>query len=257
MIMKNLAAFLLLTSAPLCQAASLQSATVTRVVNEVNIYKPGASAKSASVGTTVRGRTSVQTGAKSRSELKFQDSTITRLGANSVFSFQQGTRDLQLKQGTLLLQVPKNAGGARIRTSTVTAAITGTTIMMEFFENKWIKIIVLEGTLEVFLNDSKRRIIIKAGQMLFMKDNGKGVPNPVDIDLARTMRTSHLVRMSPLDPKALGAIEKRIVIQKDEKNRGVLVGVNVVPRTRADQVMENNRTTRDIREEGGSGGQTD
>ena len=248
MIMKNLAAFLILASAPLCQAATFQSATVTRVVNEVKIYKPGASAKSATVGTTVRGRTSVQTGAKSRSELKFQDSTITRLGANSVFSFQQGTRDLHLKQGTLLLQVPKNAGGARIRTSAVTAAITGTTIMMEFFLNKWIKIIVLEGTLEVFLNDTNRRIIIKAGQMLFMKDNGKGVPNPVNIDLARTMRTSQLVLMSPLDPKALGAIEKRLVIQQDDKNRGVLVGVNVVPRTRADQVMENRRTTRDIRD---------
>lgn len=33
---------------------------------------------------------------------------------------------MEIKQGSFLLQVPKNAGGATIRTSTVTAAITGT-----------------------------------------------------------------------------------------------------------------------------------
>lgn len=247
--MKNIAAFLLLAAAPLCHAATLQSAKVTRVVNDVKIYKPGASAQSAKVGSTVTGKTSVQTGSKSRSELKFQDSTITRLGANTVFSFQQGTRDLQLQQGTLLLQVPKNAGGARIRTSTVTAAITGTTIMIEYIAGKWIKIIVLEGSLDVFLNAVGRRVTINEGQMLFLKDNGQGIPNPVDIDLARLMRSSRLVSLAPLDPTALGAIDRRIAIQTREKKDGTLVGANVVPRTRGDQALQDQRNIRDIRED--------
>ncbi len=248
MTMKHLAAFLILATAPLCHADTLQSATVTRVVNEVNIYKPGSSAQPAKPGSSVRGQTSVQTGANSRSELRFQDATITRLGANTVFSFQQGTRDLQLQQGTLLLQVPKNAGGARIRTSTVTAAITGTTILMEFLQNKWIKIIVLEGKLDVFLNAIGRRVTINEGQMLFMKDNGQGIPNPVDVDLARLTRSSRLVTMAPLPPNAQGAIDRRIVIQTDEKKDGTLVGANVVPRTRGDQALQDQRNVRDIRD---------
>jgi cyclopropane fatty-acyl-phospholipid synthase-like methyltransferase len=63
--------------------------------------------------------------------LLFRDQTLTRLGADTFFSFTQGTRDLTLERGTLLLQVPKGRGGARIRTAAVTASITGTTILLE------------------------------------------------------------------------------------------------------------------------------
>ncbi|NNM28027.1 MAG: hypothetical protein HKO57_00775, partial [Akkermansiaceae bacterium] len=178
--------------APFTHAASLQSATVTRVINDVRIYSPGADGRTASTGDVIRGRNSLHTGRRSRSELRFQDNTITRLGANSIFSFAQGTRDLQLEQGTLLLQVPRNAGGARIRTATVTASITGTTILMEFFAGKWVKIIVLEGRLEAFLNTVGRRVTILAGQMLVMRANDRRVPQPVDIDLKRNVETSPL-----------------------------------------------------------------
>jgi quercetin dioxygenase-like cupin family protein len=173
-------------------AATLDSATVTRVYNDVRIYPPGSSAKPATVGSTIRGRTSLQTGRNSRSELRFQDDTLTRLGQNSVFSFQQGTRDLQLEQGTLLLQVPKRAGGARIRTATVTAAITGTTVMMEYHKDKWCKIIVLEGTLDAYLNKGQRRVTIKPGQMLVMPANAQRIPKPVDVDVQRLQKTSKL-----------------------------------------------------------------
>jgi hypothetical protein len=139
-------------ASPAVQAAKLQSATVTRVINDVRIYRPGESVIGAKIGNVISGKTSLQTGRDSRSELRFQDSTLTRIGQNSVFSFQQGSRDLQLDKGTILLQVPKRAGGARIRTATVTAAITGTTIMMEYYKGKWVKVIVLEGDLELFLN---------------------------------------------------------------------------------------------------------
>ena len=132
-----------LLAVPFAGAESLESAQVSKIVNDVRIYRPDQAVRKARLGDLVTGRTSVQTGRRSRSELRVQDQTITRLGANSVFSFEPGTRDLHLQQGTLLLQVPKNAGGARINTPTVSAAVTGTTVMIEYFGNQWAKMIVL------------------------------------------------------------------------------------------------------------------
>ena len=77
-------------------------------------------------------------------------------GANSVFPFFRGTLELELNQGVIFMQVPKNAGGATIQTAAVTAAITGTTIAIEYSKSKGkshgaVKIQVLEGTLRVYL----------------------------------------------------------------------------------------------------------
>ena len=213
-------------------AATLQSATVTRVIKDVKIYRPGATATEASVGNVIQGRTSLQTGRDSRSELRFQDRTLTRVGQNSVFSFQQGTRDLELSQGTILLQVPKRAGGARIRTATVTAAITGTTILMEYHRGKQVKIIVLEGDLELFLNTVKRRVKIKAGQMLVMRANATKVPQPVDIDLKRLQKTSLLAGdklFKPLPAGALALINQAIAQQDQLLKQGTLSSPSTNP----------------------------
>lgn len=206
-------------------AAPLQTAKVTRVFNDVRIHKPGTSSKDAAVGSTIQGRTSLQTGANSRSELKFQDDTLTRLGQNSVFSFRQGTRDLQLDQGTLLLQVPKRAGGARIRTATVTAAVTGTTIMMEYYKDKWCKIIVLEGSLDVFINKVKRQVTIKAGEMLVMPSNSPRIPNTVSVDIARLQQSSALAGpkfFASLPPATQAQINQTVTQQQTLIQKGAL-----------------------------------
>ena len=206
-------------------AANLQSATVTRVIKDVKIYRPGAASVTASVGNVIRGRTSLPTGRNSRSELRFQDDTLTRLGQNSVFSFQQGSRDLELNQGTILLQVPKQAGGARIRTATVTAAITGTTILMEYHKGKWAKVIVLEGDLNLFLNGVGRRVKVESGQMLVMRANATKVPQPVDVDLKRLQETSLLAGeklFAPLPEKVLALISQTITQQGEMMQQGTL-----------------------------------
>jgi hypothetical protein len=212
-------------------AAPLQSAKVTKVVNDVRLFKPTAAARKARLGDLVSGKTSLQTGRRSRSELRFQDDTITRIGSNSIFSFEKGTRDLRLEQGTILLSVPKNAGGARIRTATVTAAVTGTSIMMEYFRNKWVKIIVLEGSLVTWLEREgpQRRQTIKAGQMMMLKANDRRMPNPVEIDLKRLMQTSGLANQQtfgPLPASATDRISEAVTKQDGLKSEGFLVPIN-------------------------------
>jgi len=176
-------------------AAELKEARVTQIVRDVKLLSNAAAARPAVVNDQVRDGTAVRTGIESRSELMFTDATLARLGANTIFSFTEGTRNLELTDGAMLLRVPKNAGGAKINTAAVTAAITGTTIMLEFHKNSYIKFIVLEGTGRIFIpNHLGESVLVHAGQMLITKPNAKSLPNPVDVDIRKLMKTSRLIR---------------------------------------------------------------
>ncbi|MDP9005035.1 MAG: FecR family protein, partial [Verrucomicrobiota bacterium] len=89
------------------QAGPLTEARVTKIINSVQVVDPVKGAHSASLQETIKDEIELKTGVKSRSELLFQDNTLTRIGPETVFSFKAGTREMSLDRGTMLLQVPK------------------------------------------------------------------------------------------------------------------------------------------------------
>ena len=105
-------------------ALDFSQARVTQVIQDVKVMPSGAAARPATVNETVHQGSAVQTGVKSRSELTFQDQSITRLGDQTIFNVG-GSRTIQLGSGQFLLYVPKNSGGAKVKMGSVTAAITG------------------------------------------------------------------------------------------------------------------------------------
>ena len=105
-------------------ALDFSQARVTQVIQDVKVMPSGAAARPATVNETVHQGSAVQTGVKSRSELTFQDQSITRLGEQTIFNVG-GSRTIQLGSGQFLLYVPKNSGGAKVKMGSVTAAITG------------------------------------------------------------------------------------------------------------------------------------
>jgi hypothetical protein len=219
---------LILATAAIAHADTLRTAKVSQAINQVTLYPEGSSARPAQTGDNITGSSSLQTGRRSRAEITFQDQTITRIGQNSVFSFRSGTRDLELQQGSVLLQVPKNAGGAQIRTATVTAAITGTTTMFEYEPHQWVKLITLEGCQKLFIKGHKHPVLVPAGQMIIMNPDGRVIPQPVIVDIARLLATSVLAgkgTFGPLPPKALSLIAQSIDQQKKDKNNGILLPV--------------------------------
>jgi hypothetical protein len=119
------AAFLLLFRASDAVADPLKQARVTQVIQDVRLLPSNAAPRPASVNDNVHGDTAVRTGIQSRSELTFPDQTLTRLGEQTIFTFKAETRTLNLGGGAILLSVPKKAGGTKIQTATVTAAISG------------------------------------------------------------------------------------------------------------------------------------
>src|SRR4029077_14406157 len=89
-------------------AQQLQQARVTAVINDVKLLPTQAAPRPAVVNDEVKIGTAVRTGSDSRTELTFSDLTITRLGANTVFSFKPGTREVKLNNGAILVSVPPN-----------------------------------------------------------------------------------------------------------------------------------------------------
>lgn len=218
-------------------AAPLEQAKVTRIINDVKVVDPNGADRAAHLDDTIRGEIGLRTGIKSRSELLFQDDTLTRIGPESYFSFRPGTREIDLKSGSLLLQVPKNLGGAKIHAAAVTASITGTTIMMEYQPNRSLKVLVLEGSLRLstggLMGDS---LMLLPGKMVIMSPDAKHIPDPVTVDLKKLTQTSKLVnlaggkavRASKTVLPSNGLIEKEVALQDSGKAGHRLTETNLV-----------------------------
>ena len=173
-------------------AAQLQEARVTQVVNDVKLLLEQSAPRPATISDLIRHGTAVRTGTQSRSELTFADLTITRLGANTIFSFKEGTREMTLTDGAILFQVPKGSGGATIRTVGVTAAITGTTGIAEFHPattshpqlSKWL---CLEGTFHLYLPNGQS---VELGPGKIVTADGKSFSKVSTFDIAKLISTS-------------------------------------------------------------------
>ena len=211
-------------------AGPLTSAEVTKIINRVSVIDPAKGDRPATLRDVIKDDLGLQTGARSRSELLFQDNTLTRIGAETFFSFKTGTRDMTLEKGSMLLQVPKGLGGAKIHTAAVTAAITGTTIMMEYSPGQYLKVLVLEGSLRLSRNGSfGNSLVLHPGKMVIMRPDAKKIPDPIDVDLAEIVKTSTLVNFpgGNILP-SMSLIQAAISDQNKEVAKGTLVPTNLV-----------------------------
>ena len=213
-------------AATAASAAPLREGEFTRVINDVRILPGDSSPVPAKVGGRIDGRSAVATGAQSRAEIRFSDNTLTRVGANSVFRMDPSSRTVEMDKGVILLQVPKQLGGAKVRTAAVTAAITGTTILLEFTKDGFMKIIVIEGEVDVSLNERRSQFrTLTSGDMWISRTNDKsGLPMPVQVDLERLKKTSKLLNEKEFD--SLGNQKQMAAALKDQgkkKETGELV----------------------------------
>ncbi|PYL02699.1 MAG: hypothetical protein DME32_05780 [Verrucomicrobia bacterium] len=208
-------------------AAQRKEARVSQVARDVNLLAPHAAARPAHLNDNVPEGSAVRTGVDSRAELTFADLTITRIGANSIFSFEENGRNVNVENGAILLRVPADSGGARIRSSALTVGITGTTVMFEHHRRTYTKLIVLEGSSEAWLSKQPgKRVRVRGGQMLIVKAGATHLPEPVDIDVDRLLRTAILITEFPPLP-SLNLI--RNVVNDQKKSGGPLVNPLIDP----------------------------
>jgi len=184
-------------------AEELKEAKVTQVVQDVKVLPSGAAARRATVNETVHKGSAVQTGVQSRSELTFQDKSITRLGEKTIFTIGKGARTMDLGSGQFLLYVPKNSGGAKVKMGSVTAAITGTTVLGNVQPNGIVEFTVLEGTANVRLDSVAQCLQIHAGQKVTYDPIAGRLGNPVDVDIQQQLSSPLVADFGKLPSAAL------------------------------------------------------
>ena len=200
--------------------AALKESTFTQVLNDVTVLStPARNAKPAHVNDLVQAPEVVRTGVKSRAELKAPDQTLTRVGANSVFSFEGDGRNMKLEQGSLLFHSPKGKGGGTIKTGGASAAVLGTTVIVACTANGGFKAIILEGRGRVTLPNG-RSVELKAGQLIFVLPGGQEFGPILNINLGKLVAGSNLVRGFPDDLPSTERIEQAIAEQDRKMANG-------------------------------------
>jgi hypothetical protein len=213
-----------------CPALALASpanqARVSRVVNDVRLVAVDGTAHPAALNNEVREGATIRTGKESRAELTFSDGTVARLSANTVFTITNGKRNLDLKEGALLLETPKDARGAKVSSKEVAVAITGTTVVFESYATHF-KLLVLDGTGRLYrpqhFGDS---VLVRAGQMVFGRAEAP-VSDPVDFDLDKFLKTSRFVTDFEL-LRSRTLMASQVEEQQRAKSKKGLIDTNLV-----------------------------
>src|SRR6266513_4774167 len=187
--------FWLVGAAPFVSAAQLDQAQVSQVIQDVRLLEAHGAPRPAVVNAKVTQGMGVRTGVESRAELTFTDLTLTRLGANTIFSFKQGARELDLTSGAVLLEVPPKAPAVKINTAAVTAAITGGTAL--FATGPPTKFMVLEGIGTFYpTGHPERAATINGGEMMTMTADRR-MTKPEKFDVKLVLKTSRLIKDFP------------------------------------------------------------
>jgi hypothetical protein len=180
-----------LAAGPLSNGAPLRSARVSAVIHDVRLLPSNAAPRPAAVNDNVGLGTAVRTGTESRAELTFADLTVTRLGENTIFSFNERARELNVTKGAILLEVPSKAPPARINTAAVTAAVMGGTAL--FATGPPTKFMVLEGVGTFYpAGHPEKAVTVHAGEMVMMNADGH-ITEPTKFNVQLVLETSQLI----------------------------------------------------------------
>jgi hypothetical protein len=207
--------FWLVGVAPFVTADQLQQAHVSQVIQDVRLMEAHGAPHPAVVNAKVTEGMGVRTGVESRAELTFTDLTLTRLGANTIFSFKQGARELDLTSGAVLLQVPPKAPAVKVNTSAVTAAVTGGTAL--FATGPPTKFMVLEGIGTFYpTGHPERSATVNGGEMMTMTADGR-MTKPEKFDVKQVLKTSRLIKdFPPLEnlPLVMAVVDLQLAQQQ-------------------------------------------
>lgn len=218
------------------QAADLKQSKITQVVNDVAIITAAQQQpKPAVVNETFSIPDILRTGKASRAELVAKDETITRVGADTIFSFDPANRTIDLKRGSLLFHSPSGKGGGTIRTGSATASVLGTTLIVSTTPNGGMKVLDLEGKVEVNFPHINKKQRLAPGQMTFILPGGKQLAPVIVFRLDELVKNSQLVKgfgdPLPSMPLIQKQIDRQLKLIKAGRasDTGLLVGESATP----------------------------
>ncbi len=206
---------------PCLPGATLDRSTFTEVVNRVSIIDSVThQTRPAHEHGLFVAPDVLRTGADSRAEMMADDHTVTRVGANTIFSFSPHSRELELRQGAILFQSPSGKGGGAIRTQAASAAVLGTTIIVAATPTGAMKVLLVEGTGRVITSTGEKHTL-RAGQMIIVE--ARRCSAVMDFRLRDEVQRARLVQGFRLRLPSEGKIMRAEHAQQQAMERGQLV----------------------------------
>ena len=114
----------------LAQANLLTRAEIYKLVNQAQLLPKGRSPRPAKLEDVLVPLDALQTAQRSKAELLFNEGSLARLGASTIFRFVPGTRSFQLQHGKLLAMIPPELGSTTILTPEALVIIRGTALLV-------------------------------------------------------------------------------------------------------------------------------
>jgi uncharacterized protein YoaH (UPF0181 family) len=196
-------------------AVPLTEAKFTQVINDVKVVGQATKAvHAARLADAFRTPDLLRTGTDSLAELTANDHTITRVGANTIFSFETKGRSINLQQGSVLFHSPKGKGGGTIRTGGASASVLGTTLIVSTTTDGGFKAIVLEGKGQVRLPNGDFRVL-DAGQMVLVLPGAPRFGPLLHLNLEKLVKSARLVSGFQSDLPSKERVEEAVERQQE------------------------------------------
>ena len=177
---------------------------------------------SAVLNDKIESDTQVGTGEQSMCEISLDDKSITRIGANSMFSFVQKERLVKCDKGTFLVSKDPETETMTVTTGSVTAAVNGSTVVFDVRDDAT-HIAVAETTTGVVVTDKNgKSITLQSGEGISATPNGMTSSSPKSVDVKDLTSSSPLFTEKGLPPLANDALIKGVAsAQETAKAQGI------------------------------------
>jgi hypothetical protein len=161
--------------------SAISKAEIYRIYNQVEVqHQQQPTWKPAKQGDTIIPQEAVRTGANSRADLLFNEGTLVRTGAGTIFRFPPGKRSFELTSGAALVIIRPDRGESIIETPEAKVVSHGTALFIQRDRDLNASLVgVLTnsplGLVEVFNRDRKVSLQLQAGQFVSIVNGVMGL----------------------------------------------------------------------------------
>ena len=117
---------------PILSQSVIERAEIYKIRNQVDLSRQNQQNwNKANLGDVIAPQDAVRTGANSRADLLFNEGTLVRTGAGTIFRFPPGKRNFELASGAALIMIRPDRGQSTIITPEARVESQGTALFMQ------------------------------------------------------------------------------------------------------------------------------
>lgn len=161
--------------------SALESAEIYKVRNQVELSRQNQPAwNPAKLGDMIAPQDAIRTGANSQAQLLFNEGTLVRTGAGTIFRFPSGTRSFELTSGAALIMIRPGQGQSNISTPEAKVVSQGTALFVQHDPNSNASLIGVltnspNGPVKVTNTNGDVSIELNAGQFVSVINGAVGI----------------------------------------------------------------------------------